>query len=319
MKKFLLAASLMLGASTAATGHSTAPGQDAQAPVVAQRPAAALPDANPAMWVVRDDDTTIYLFGTFHMLDGRPWFNDEVKAAFDSSGELVMEALMPENPAELQPLIMRYAVDPNGRKLSQRLSAEQNAALGQTLSSMGAPATAFDQFEPWFVSMSMVSIAAQRLGASPENGPEAVLAKAARARSLPMAELEGFEWQLRLFDGMSEEQQMAQLGQTIDKLDEMDEAMAPLLAAWSTGDVEKLVELMKQDEVQDRALHDMLFLNRNRTWAQWVDNRLDRPGTVFVAVGAGHLAGDDSVQRLLAARGIDSRRVTRQAALNPAS
>ncbi|MGZ8997529.1 MAG: TraB/GumN family protein [Allosphingosinicella sp.] len=317
MKKLLLAAAVTLGSSIVAITGPAAAMQSSTA--VTQGPAAALPDADPAMWVVRDHDTTIYLFGTFHMLDGRPWFNDEVKTAFDSSGELVMEALMPQNPAELQPLIMRYAVDPNGRRLSDRLTAEQNAALGQTLASMGAPATAFDQFEPWFVSMSMVSIAAQRLGASPENGPEAVLARAARQRSLPMAELEGFEWQLRLFDGMSEEQQMAQLRQTIDQLDEMEEGLAPLLAAWSTGDVEKLVELMEQDEVQDRDLHDMLFLNRNRSWAEWLDNRLDQPGTVFVAVGAGHLAGPDSVQRLLAARGIVARRVAHEGDIHPAS
>ena len=74
----------------------------------------AAPDANPALWVVRDADTTIYLFGTFHLLDGRPWFNDEVRTAFDASDELVMEAILPEDPASLQPMIMRYAVDPAG-------------------------------------------------------------------------------------------------------------------------------------------------------------------------------------------------------------
>ena len=41
-------------------------------PALAQTPApAALPDADPAIWVVKDPDTTIYLFGTFHALDGK--------------------------------------------------------------------------------------------------------------------------------------------------------------------------------------------------------------------------------------------------------
>jgi uncharacterized protein YbaP (TraB family) len=82
-----------------------------------------------------------------------------------------------------------------------------------------------------------------------------------------------------------------------------------MLAAWSTGNVDQLVDLMKQHQAQNEALHELLFLNRNRNWAQWVDDRLDRPGVVFVAVGAGHLAGEDSVQSLLAARGIASQRV----------
>ena len=307
MKKLLLAAALAFAPSAASATQAPS-----AAPVVQ-------PDADPAMWVVRDDDTTIYLFGTFHLLDGRPWFNDEVKSAFDSSSELVLEAALPENMADLQPLVMRYAVYPDGRKLSERLTPEQNTALSQALSSMGAPAAAFDQFEPWFVSMTMVSLAAQRLGASPENGPEAILSLAARQRQMPVSELEGFEWQMRLFDELPEEQQLAQLRQTIDALDEMDEMMAPMLDAWSTGNVERLVELMKEHEAQDRSLHQTLFVNRNRTWAEWVDNRLDRPGTVFVAVGAGHLAGADSVQSVLATRGITSQRVSASATVQPAS
>ena len=98
MKKLLLAAALALTpVSLLAQSASPAPTAPAARP-------AALPDADPALWVVRDADTTIYLFGTFHLLDGRPWFNDEVRAAFDASDELVLEARIPENPAELQPL-----------------------------------------------------------------------------------------------------------------------------------------------------------------------------------------------------------------------
>ena len=89
--------------------------------------------------MVRDDDTTIYLFGTFHLLDGRPWFNDEVRTAFDASNELVVEVIIPEDPAELQPVILRYAVDPQGRKLVPAADAEQNAALGRALAALGVP------------------------------------------------------------------------------------------------------------------------------------------------------------------------------------
>src|SRR5687768_5519684 len=143
MKKLLLATALAF-APAAASAQTT--------PAAPAAPAARAPlaDADPALWVVRDDDTTIYLFGTFHMLDGRPWFNDAVRTAFDASNEMMIEAIIPENPAELQPIIMRYAVDPQGRRLSQRLTPEQNAALTQALTSIGAPAAAFDIFEPWF-------------------------------------------------------------------------------------------------------------------------------------------------------------------------
>ncbi|MGZ8282939.1 MAG: TraB/GumN family protein, partial [Allosphingosinicella sp.] len=96
MNKLLLAAALALAPAAA----------PAQAPASPAPPAAPAPlaDADPAMWVVRDDDTIIYLFGTIHLLDDRPWFNDEVRTAFDASDEVVLEAILPDNPAEIMPL-----------------------------------------------------------------------------------------------------------------------------------------------------------------------------------------------------------------------
>ena len=106
MKSLFLAAMLAFAPAAVLAQNVTAP---------APPPAAAAPvDADPALWVVRDEDTTVYLFGTFHMLDGRPWFNDEIRTAFDASNELVLEAIIPDNQAELQPLFAQLAIDPAG-------------------------------------------------------------------------------------------------------------------------------------------------------------------------------------------------------------
>ena len=66
-----------------------------------------IPDADPALWVVRDEDTTIYLFGTIHVLrPGVTWFDDGIKAAFDASDELVTE--IPEREfVDMQPLLIQ--------------------------------------------------------------------------------------------------------------------------------------------------------------------------------------------------------------------
>lgn len=310
MKIKLLAALAALASPAALAAQAPATGTAAaQAPAAAPAAPATPADADPALWVVRDADTTIYLFGTFHMLDGRPWFNDEVRTAFDASSELVIEAIVPENPAAIQPLIVRFAVDPQGRRLSQRLAPADSAKLNAALTSLGVPAGAFEPLEPWFVSMTMGALVAQRLGVSAENGPEAALRRAAATRSLPVHELEGMEFQLSLFDRMPEEQQLVQLRQAVDSLPEMPALLRRMLAAWSTGDVEGLGAILRQSMADDPALHRILFTDRNTTWAGWIQERMARPGTVFVAVGAGHLAGSDSVQAILAARGVTSERV----------
>ncbi|HWH18513.1 MAG TPA: TraB/GumN family protein [Allosphingosinicella sp.] len=274
---------------------------------------AALPDANPAMWVVKDADTTIYLFGTIHVLDGRQdWFNDEVKAAFDASEEVVLEARLPESPSELQPLLRKYirqGVDHSGRTLSSKLPADIKAKYDKALSAAGVPPQTFEPLKPWFASMAMTQIVTPAPSFNIGYGPEAILTQAARARGMPIGELEGMEYQLRLFDAMPEAQQVALFGQMLDGAGKTDQAAPPMLVAWSAGDADGLARLINASIKDDGPLYDLMFTSRNRNWAEWIRNRLDKPGTVFVAVGAGHLAGKNSVQQLLGERGILSERV----------
>ncbi len=79
-------------------------------------------------------------------------------------------------------------------------------------------------------------------------------------------------------------------------------------AEWLAGDADALGELMNE-EMDDPALYERLLVNRNRNWVNWIENRLEEPGTVFIAVGAGHLAGEGSVQQILAERGLTAERV----------
>ena len=107
--------------------------------------APALPDADPAIWVVKDPDTTIYLFGTFHALNGKSaWFNDEVKSAFDRSGELVLEIPPVEDKTAIQPVIQKYALDISGKPLSEKLSPATREKYTKALAELGVGPTAFD-------------------------------------------------------------------------------------------------------------------------------------------------------------------------------
>jgi uncharacterized protein YbaP (TraB family) len=270
---------------------------------------AAKVDADPAMWVVRDADTTIYLFGTFHALDDkREWLNDEVKTAFDASSELVLEIVTPENQAEMLPAITRHAVDPSGRTLTSKLSPRGRKDFAAALARHKLPPTALDRYRPFFASMMLTMLDFADLGLGPDNGAEAVLRRAASGKTL--GAVETVDGQLGMFAAMSEAEQVAMLE---DGLKEDGAAIRgeveTMLAAWSKGDADAVAALIRKTDATSPALYKALFPDRNAKWAAWIDQRLDRPGTVFLAVGAGHLAGKDSVQQFLKRRGIASTRV----------
>ena len=277
-------------------------------PALAQTPAA-LPDADPAMWVVKDADTTIYLFGTVHALDGKKaWFNDEVKTAYDASKEVVFEIKMPE-PAQAQALVMDKAVDKSGKTLTSKLSDDKAKKLAAELAAVGAPANALDQFEPWFASTQLAMIRFARKGFTPDKGAEMVLKAAAETDGKTIGAVETMEWQINLFDTLPADLQLRMLGDYLDEADKADTVIATMMDSWATGDIDRLAGVMNEGMVKTPELAKLLLADRNARWAEWIDARLDQPGSVFMAVGAGHLGGKDSVQQYLAKKGIKAERV----------
>ena len=270
---------------------------------------AALPDADPAIWVVKDPDTTIYLFGTFHALDGKTeWFNDEVKTAFDQAGEVVLELPPTDDKAALQPIVMKHAIDTSGKPLSEKLSPAAKAKYAKALGELGAPPTAFDKFKPFFATLTLVMASAQKLGLTGEKGAEAILTQAAKDGKKPISGLETVDFQMALFANMPDDEQVKMLEQTLEEMDEFTALFAEMNKQWSAGDGEGMAKLMNEMDAQSPAMYKAFLTDRNANWAEWIDKRLDKPGVVFMGVGAGHLGGKDSVQDLLAKRGISSAR-----------
>ena len=276
-------------------------------PALAQAPK---PDLDPAVWVVKDADTTIFLFGTVHALDGKgDWFNDEVKSSFDASSELVLEIVTPEDPAALAPLLQKYAIDPSGKTLSSKLSPKHQALLAERLKSVSMPAGAFDRFRPFFAAISLTVLDMASLGINPESGAEKVLTKAANDRKIAIGEVESIEKQMAMMNALEEKEQIRLLEQTLEDSAEAKQVLARMIADWGKGDAEAVAAELNKTNKESPALYKLLVSDRNKAWAEWIDTRLDKPGNVFMAVGAGHLGGPDSVQRFLKDRGIASSRV----------
>lgn len=271
---------------------------------------AARDDADPALWVVKDADTTVYLFGTIHVLKpGLTWFDEAVKTAFDLSGEVVLELVMPDQ-ATMAGLVKTTGIAPAGAPtLTQRLPADKRAAFAAAVVDAGLPANALDRYKPWLAATQLSVAPVSKLGYDAANGPEEVLTAAARTAGKSVIGLETAEQQLGYFAGLSDPAQMQFLVSTVDELPTVGDTMGRMVDDWAAGKPDALAKEMNDSLKDSPEVARVLLVERNQRWAQWIKQRMTKPGTVFVAVGAGHLAGPDSVQAQLRKLGVKTARV----------
>jgi uncharacterized protein YbaP (TraB family) len=254
----------------------------AASPTLAQ---SAQQPSEPALFVVKDSDTTIYIFGTFHALDGKSqWFGDKIRDAFEDSNELVLETLIPENPS-------RDAQPPLG---SRPLSITPSAS---------------------FLATTRMAISAGRQqGMQVDNGADMILRHVAEAEGKKVEGLETLQLQINMFNqmpaGASPTSASArQSPAAAAEINGLSKAMAEMQSAWKRGDQSVFARMLSDLKAASPDTYRMMFTERNARWADWVRARMQTPGTVFIAVGAGHLAGPDSLLVRLAERGIPSQRV----------
>lgn len=283
----------------------------AQQSLPTEQPVVAVPvadDVHPALWQVADADTTIYLFGTIHLLpQGLNWFQGPLAETFAQADELVTE--IPEiDPQNSQAVLLKRGILPVGQSLRDQMPPKERTKFEQTLASFGLPPAAFDRFKPWYAAVVLSTLPLQRSGYSLANGVEADLARRNAALGRPRIGLETLDYQLALFDAFKPKIQRRYLFEVIAALPQIDKEVSEMVEAWRVGDAAKLATLMNAEQ-DDPAMVAALLTNRNKAWAQWIKTRLERPGVVFVAVGAGHLGGKGSVQDQLHALGVKSARV----------
>lgn len=255
------------------------------AALAAATPAPAEPSVSvsePALFVVRDAGTTIYIFGTFHALDAKSqWFSDKVRDAFEHSDELVLETLVPE-------------VSSRSPAMAPRL---------------GAPA--ITSSASFLATTRMAISAGQSHGMRVNNGADMVLRHIAETEGKQVEGLETLQLQINMFNRMPATpapQVKADVAERAE-MNGLSAAMYAMQAAWKRGDQSVFVRLLDQLKAACPETYRMMFTERNARWADWIRARMRTPGTVFVAVGAGHLAGKDSLLVKLAERGLPSQRI----------
>jgi uncharacterized protein YbaP (TraB family) len=266
--------------------------------------------ARPGLWRLRDKDTTIYLFGTIHALPAdMKWRTPAFDAAFRSADQLMIEIGNIDDTQAVGAELMKAGIAQGLPPLLERVPEAKRPALKAAMAKSGYPTALFNEMKSWMAAVLLLNVTMKEIGLDAEKGAERPLVAEWKAKG---GKVEGFETaaeQFGFLNGLSLQGQAKFLEAAADSPEAARKEFAAMLKAWRTGDVAGIAHSFDDETNMSAELRDVLMKKRNARWAQWLAARMAKPGTVFVAVGAGHLAGPDSVIALLARRGLKAVRV----------
>jgi uncharacterized protein len=265
--------------------------------------------AHPALWQVKNGNSTIYLFGTVHLLpNDTDWHFPALNQALAQSQTLYIE-LTDDDQANMASLVMRYGLD-TAHPLSTQLSESENAALTRAAQLAGLPggAATLQPMRPWLAALTLSVAPLLKAGLDPAEGVDRQLKLQMTTAGKPVHGLETAQQQIEFLADLPNSLQLAFLRDTLRDTDKDAAELRSLVDAWKQGNVAAIAKLENDElKTQEPALYQELLVQRNTTWAAKIKDMLKQPGTVFVAVGAAHLAGPDSVQAQLAKLGITAQ------------
>lgn len=260
----------------------------------------------PALWKLSDEDSEVYLFGTIHILNpSLHWQSKDMSAAFAKSPVIYFEAPADTSTQQavqnMQRLIRQHGLNERGVKLSSKLSTEGKQNLKSVLDQFGMSAQAnnFEAFRPWLAAVSLASAQIQASGGDPNAGVERILSTAAKQAGKTIKYFETDAQQIAFFGKMSSSAEVKFLEAGLAQMQEDPDMLDDLITVWRKGDVPGMEEELLTAFEQHPELYDTLLTKRNQDWAKTIDTIMDGSGTVFIAVGAAHLVGENSVQALL--------------------
>lgn len=316
---FLPIAALLLatfGVSACDTGHKEADRGEVSATTkandaTAKKSATSTPSGppRPAMWKLSDSDTHIFLFGGVHMLPkGIDWQSGWIDTVVDSADMLILE-LAPEEQAQAPQVLAELTVEGSEVPMDERIPPQLTDELDILAGRARVSRAQLDGMESWAAALTLSNAVSRNASLSIKNGTEAILTKRFQDLGKPVSGLETAQFQLSLFDQLPQRTQDELLTRTIEQAGDASTKFDQLISAWSKGDVGAVARYADAELRDVEGLSLPLLEQRNAAWAKWINDRMQQPGTVLIAVGAGHLVGDDSVQTMLQEMGYKVERV----------
>ena len=262
--------------------------------------------AQPPLWIVRSHGSTVYLFGSVHLLPpGVDWTPAGLGAALLTANELWFEVPITaeSDNAAVRDAEKRGSLAP-GVTLTSLMTPDQAEKLRRVAASLHCSMEALDRMQPWRAEVILSVAADAQFGADESNGVEARIQSITPA----MAHRRAFEaprQQVDFLAGAPLADQLASLDLTLHDIEDDPGAYRRVVDEWLGADLaglerDAITPLRRASPV----IYERLIAARNRRWAKEVRKWLRQPGVKVVVVGAGHLIGPDGLPALLRAQGM---------------
>ena len=260
--------------------------------------------AEPALWEVTGDESTVWLFGSVHLLpEGGFTVNDALADSLEHADRVCLEIdTAAADEASTAAITLARAVDPEGRDLFELLGPDADR-VREAAAQAELPLEALAMFEPWFAGLTVSVLALQAHGYDVQHGVEQIIQAEARDAGKETCGLETLDGQLGLLDGLPGALQNEILLQALEEAGEIESLIEPMLDAWRRGDEAGLERSLEDDFEGYPELADALIFDRNARWADQVSQMLEGDEDVLVVVGAMHLVGERGLPALLTDRG----------------
>lgn len=264
-----------------------------------------------ALWKMADEDTTVYLYGTLHSTKpGRVWFRENAANALATSDILYLELERNTPPAVAQRVRKRLYYNPEGESLSDYLSEDDESLLREAALRHGVSLTALERMKPWRAAFTLGNASLTRKGVDVVTGVEAHLLKEAARSGMPVRRFASFAEQTGYMADLPVDVQVRFLLYSLNEERENPDQFEALYEAWITGNVNELESIFGDAPDAIPEVYEALVVKRNTLWADEIERVMQQEaGTIFVAVGVGHLVGPDRLQSMLSKRGYT---ITRQ-------
>jgi len=261
--------------------------------------------ARPPLWIAHGRHSTLYLFGSVHLLpSGFDWEPQQLVAALPKAREIWFELPIDETTdTAAGKLTAAFGYLPAGDRLANHLTADQDERLKRVAAGLGLDYDAIEAMQPWLAEVTLSLTVDEQEGATATRGVEQQL-QGLTPLSAQRRALETASEQIGFLAGALLPDQIASLDATLHEITDDPGAFTRVLNGWMAGDLTEL----EADALQplwraSPALYRRLITDRNARWADQLRRRLDGRGVVIVVVGMGHLIGPEGVPARLRAMG----------------